>query len=46
MGQWKIVIEPSFKARTFDNQQTEATPGVCALNRMSELGQVKFVRIL
>ncbi len=42
MGRWKTVIGPKLKARTFDNQKTEAKIGVRALNRMTGLGRPSF----
>ena len=44
MGRWKTVIGPKLKARTFENQKTEAKIGVCVLNRMTELGRPHFER--
>jgi hypothetical protein len=38
MGRWKTVIGSKLKARTFNNQKTEANIGVSVLNRMTELG--------
>ena len=40
MGRWKAVIGPKLKARTFENQKTEAKIGVRVLNRMTGLGVV------
>jgi len=40
MGRWKIVIGPKLKARSFENQKTEARIGV----RMTELGRPNFER--
>lgn len=45
MGRWKNVIVPKLKARTLDNQKTQAKIGVRALNRMTELGRPEFQRI-
>jgi hypothetical protein len=42
MGRWKAVIGPKLKARSFENQQTEAKIGVSILNKMTELGRPKF----
>lgn len=39
MGRWKAVIGPQLKARSFENQKTEAQIGVRILNRMTELGR-------
>jgi hypothetical protein len=39
MGRWKTVIGVKFKARSFDNQTTEAKIGVRTLNRMTERGR-------
>jgi hypothetical protein len=44
MGRWKTVIGPKLKARTFENQKTEARIGVRVLNRMTELGRPSFER--
>jgi hypothetical protein len=45
MGRWKTVIGSKLKARTFNNQKTEANIGVRVLNRMTELGRPNFERI-
>jgi hypothetical protein len=45
MGRWKTVIGPKLKARTFDNQTTEAKVGVRVLNLMTELGRPEFKRV-
>jgi hypothetical protein len=45
MGRWKTVIGSKLKARTFNNQKTEANTGVRALNRMTELGRPNSERI-
>ncbi len=42
MGRWKAVIGPKLKARSFENQQTEAKIDVSILNKMTELGRPKF----
>ncbi len=42
MGRWKMVIGPKLKARSFPNQKTEARIGTNILNKMTELGRVKF----
>jgi len=42
MGRWKTVIGPKLKARTFENQNTEAKIGVRVLNRMTGLGRPSF----
>ena len=42
MGRWKAVIGPKLKARTFENQKTEAKIGVRVLNRMTGLGRPGF----
>ncbi len=44
MGRWKAVIGPKLKARTFENQKTEAQIGVRVLNRMTGLGRPTFER--
>ncbi len=44
MGRWKAVIGPKLKARTFENQKTEAKIGVQILNRMTGLGRPSFER--
>ncbi|GAW36904.1 transposase DDE domain protein [Roseovarius sp. A-2] len=44
MGRWKTVIGPKLKARSFENQKTEARIGVRILNRMTELGRPNFER--
>ena len=44
MGRWKAVIGPKLKARSFENQKTEARIGVRVLNRMTELGRPSFER--
>jgi hypothetical protein len=44
MGRWKAVIGPKLKARSFENQKTEARIGVSVLNRMTELGRPSFKR--
>ena len=44
MGRWKAVVGPKLRARTFENQKTEARIGVRVLNRMTELGRPKFER--
>lgn len=45
MGRWKTAIGPKLKARTFENQQTEAKIGVRVLNRMTGIGSPNFERI-
>lgn len=45
MGRWKAAIAPKLKARTFENQKTEAKIGVRVLNRITELGSPNFERI-
>jgi|TARA_B110000305_G_scaffold156032_1_gene172705 hypothetical protein len=40
MGRWKTVIGPKLKARTFENQKTEAKVGVRILNQMTGLGRL------
>ena len=42
MDRWKIVIGSKLKARTFNNQKTEANIAVRVLNRMTELGRPNF----
>jgi hypothetical protein len=44
MGRWKAVIGPKLKARSFENQKTEAKIGVRILNRMTALGRPNFQR--
>ena len=44
MGRWKVVIGPKLKARTFENQKTEAKIGAQVLNRMTGLGHPSFER--
>jgi hypothetical protein len=44
MGRWKTVIGPKLKARTFENQKTEAKIGVQILNQMTGLGSPTFER--
>ena len=44
ISRWKAVIESKLKARSFENQKTEAKIGVRILNRMTELGRPKFER--
>jgi len=44
MGRWKAVIGPKLKARSFENQKTEAKIGARILNRMTELGRPNFER--
>jgi hypothetical protein len=44
IGRWKAVIGPKLKARSFENQKTEAKIGVRILNRMTELGRPNFER--
>ena len=44
MGRWKTVIWPKLKARTLENQKTEAKIGVQVLNRMTGLGRPSFGR--
>ena len=44
IGRWKTVIGPKLKARSFENQKTEAKIGVRILNWMTELGRPNFER--
>jgi hypothetical protein len=44
MGRWKAIIGPKLKARSFENQKTEARIGFGILNRMTELGRPNFER--
>jgi hypothetical protein len=44
ISRWKAVIGSKLKARSFENQKTEAKIGVRILNRMTELGRPKFER--
>ena len=44
IGRWKIVIGPKLKARSFENQRTEAKIGVRVLNQMTGLGRPRFER--
>ena len=45
IGRWKAVIGSKLKARSFENQQTEAKIGVAILNKMTELGRPMFKQI-
>jgi len=45
MGRWKAVIGPKLRARSFQNQKTEAKIGVRVLSRMTEFGRPTFERI-
>ena len=45
ISRWKVVIGPKLKARSFENQKTEAKIGVRILNRMTEMGRPNFQRI-
>lgn len=42
IGRWKGVIGSKLRARSFDNQRTEARIGVWVLNKMTELGRAEF----
>jgi len=42
IGRWKGVIGSKLRARSFENQRTEARIGVRVLNKMTELGRPKF----
>lgn len=44
MGRWKTIIGPRLKARTIENQKTEAKTGVRVLNRMTGLARPHFKR--
>lgn len=44
MGRGKTVIGPKLKARTFENQKTEARIGVRVLNQMTTLSRPSFER--
>ena len=44
IGRWKAVVGPKLKARSFENQKTEAKIGVRVLNRMTEFGRPNFER--
>jgi hypothetical protein len=44
IGRWKTVIGPKLKARSFENQKTEAKIGTRILNRITELGRPNFER--
>ena len=44
MGRWKIAIGPKLKARTFENQKTEARIGAWVLNQMTGLGRPSIER--
>lgn len=44
MGRWKAVIGPKLKARSFENQKTEAKIVARILNRMPEFGWPNFER--
>ena len=45
IGRWKAIIGHKLKARSFENQNTDAKIGVPILNRMTELGRPNFQRI-
>jgi len=45
MGRWNAVIGPKLKARSFENQQTEAKTGVAILNKMTELDRSTIEQI-
>jgi hypothetical protein len=45
MGRWKQVIGDGLHARTDQCRATEVAVAVHALNRMSELGRLNYVRI-
>ncbi len=44
-GRWKAIIGPKSKARTFENQKTEARIGVRVLNRMTDPARPAIERI-
>jgi hypothetical protein len=44
MGRWKVVIGTKLKARSFENQRTEARIVVRLLNRMTEFGRPSLER--
>jgi hypothetical protein len=45
IGRWKAVIGSKLKARSLENQKTEAKIGVAILNKMTELGRPVFKQI-
>jgi hypothetical protein len=44
MGRWKAVVGHKLKARSFENQKTEAKIGVRILNLMTALCRPNFQR--
>ena len=46
IGRWKAVIGTKLRARTFENQKTEAKLSVRVLNRMTALGRAEFERVV
>src|ERR1035437_3058183 len=46
MGQYKAIIGPRLRARSFSGQQAEAVVGVAVLNRMLDAGAPDSVRRL
>jgi hypothetical protein len=44
IGQYKWIIGPQLRARSFAGQQTEAAIGVAVLNRKLEAGRPDSVR--
>ena len=42
IGRWEMVIGPKMRARTFENQKTEAKIGTHILNKMNELCRARF----
>ena len=44
MARWNAVIGPKLKAKSFENQKTEAKIGAQILDRITELGRPNFER--
>jgi hypothetical protein len=44
MARWNAVIGPELKAKSFENQKTEAKIGAQILDRITELGRPNFER--
>jgi hypothetical protein len=44
MARWNAVIGPKLKAKSFENQKTEAKIGAQLLDRITELGRPNFER--
>ncbi len=45
MSRWKAVIGPKLKARSFQNQKTEARIGIHILNKITALGRPEFEQV-